>query len=127
MCVCVRVRVRVRVFELPCQLHNNHGWILTQMSLALDEPVLPDLAMTGEVTLTGRVLAIGGVKEKTIAARRSGCKVLIFPEPNRKDFNELDDATKEGLEVHYVTEYKQVFDIAFPNIKPESLDSEKLE
>src|SRR5512135_3652706 len=61
------------------------------VSMLLKKPVVRKLAMTGELTLTGRVLPIGGVKEKTIAARRSGIKNLIFPEANRKDFEELPD------------------------------------
>jgi ATP-dependent Lon protease len=69
--------------------------------------------MTGELTLTGRVLPIGGVKEKTIAARRAGLKVLIFPEANRKDFEELPEYLREGLEVHFVREYPEVHRLAF--------------
>ena len=54
------------------------------LSMILNRPVRKHLAMTGELTLTGQVLPIGGVKEKVIAARRVGCKLLIFPEANRK-------------------------------------------
>jgi len=57
--------------------------------------VRKELGMTGELTLTGRVLPIGGLKEKIIAARCAGLKVLIFPEWNRKDFDELPDYLKE--------------------------------
>jgi ATP-dependent Lon protease len=77
------------------------------------KPVRKKLGMTGELTLTGRVLPIGGLKEKTIAARRAGLKVLIFPEGNRKDFDELADYLKEGLEVHFAKEYKDVYKVAF--------------
>jgi ATP-dependent Lon protease len=77
------------------------------------KPVRKKLGMTGELTLTGRVLPIGGLKEKTIAARRAGLKVLIFPEGNRKDFDELPDYLKEGLEVHFAKEYKDVYKVAF--------------
>ena len=70
--------------------------------------------MTGELTLTGKVFPIGGLKEKTIAARRVGLKTLIFPEGNRKDFEELPDYLKEGLEVHFAKEYEDVRRIAFP-------------
>ncbi|CAL9219764.1 unnamed protein product [Arabidopsis halleri] len=87
--------------------------ITSLLSLALKKPVRKDLAMTGEVTLTGRILAIGGVKEKTIAARRSEVKVIIFPEANRRDFDELAENVKEGLEVHFVDEYDQIFELAF--------------
>jgi ATP-dependent Lon protease len=69
--------------------------------------------MTGELTLTGQVLPIGGVKEKVIAARRAGCKLLIFPEANRKDFDELPDYLKAGLRVHYAERYEDVYKHAF--------------
>uniref|UniRef100_A0A0E0CZH5 Lon protease homolog n=1 Tax=Oryza meridionalis TaxID=40149 RepID=A0A0E0CZH5_9ORYZ len=63
--------------------------VTSMLSLAMGKLVKKDLAMTGEVTLTGRILPIGGVKEKTIAARRSGIKTIIFPAANRRDFDEL--------------------------------------
>ncbi|MBN2428940.1 MAG: endopeptidase La [Deltaproteobacteria bacterium] len=83
------------------------------ISLVRNQPVIEKLGMTGEITLTGKVLPIGGLKEKTIAARRVGLKTLIFPEGNRKDFDELPDYLKEGLEVHFAKEYKDVYKIAF--------------
>ncbi|PNW82498.1 hypothetical protein CHLRE_06g281350v5 [Chlamydomonas reinhardtii] len=82
------------------------------LSLALDRPVRPDLAMTGEVTLTGCVLPIGGVKEKVLAARRSGVKVVVFPEGNRPEYEELAEDIKQGLEPHFVSSYDQVFKLA---------------
>ncbi|KAG2430217.1 hypothetical protein HXX76_010316 [Chlamydomonas incerta] len=82
------------------------------LSLALDRPVRPDLAMTGEVTLTGCVLPIGGVKEKVLAARRSGVKVVVFPEGNRPEYEELAEDLKQGLEPHFVSSYDQVFRLA---------------
>ena len=63
----------------------------------------------GEVTLTGIVMPIGGVKEKTIAARRSGVTTILFPEGNKKDWDELSDDIKEGLEVHFVSTYDEVY------------------
>ncbi|GFO56671.1 Lon protease [Geomonas sp. Red276] len=83
------------------------------ISMMRGKAVRPKLGMTGELTLTGRVLPIGGVKEKTIAARRAGLRALIFPEANRKDFAELDDYLKEGLEVHFAEEYRDVYEVAF--------------
>lgn len=59
------------------------------LSLALDAPVDPTVAMTGEITLTGKVLRIGGLREKTVAARRAGCKTIIFPKDNMSDWLEL--------------------------------------
>ncbi|XP_025792824.1 lon protease homolog, mitochondrial-like [Panicum hallii] len=87
--------------------------VTSMLSLAMGKSVKKDLAMTGEVTLTGRVLPIGGVKEKTIAARRSGVKTIIFPSANRRDFDELASNVKEGLEVHFVDTYNEIYDIAF--------------
>ncbi|CAL9219763.1 unnamed protein product, partial [Arabidopsis halleri] len=87
--------------------------ITSFLSLAMKKLVRKDLAMTGEVTLTGRILPIGGVKEKTIAAKRSRIKTIIFPEANRRDFEELAENMKEGLEVHFVDEYEKIFDLAF--------------
>ena len=79
------------------------------LSLAMGKPVKPNLAMTGELTLTGRVLPIGGVKEKTIAARRSGVKTIIFPSGNKKDYDELSEDIREGLETHFVSTYEEVY------------------
>ncbi|KAL2468660.1 Lon protease-like protein 1 [Forsythia ovata] len=87
--------------------------ITSLLSLAMNKPVRKDLAMTGEVTLTRKILPIGGVKEKTIAARRSEVKTIIFPSANRRDFDELAQNVKEGLEVHFVDDYSQIFNLAF--------------
>lgn len=83
------------------------------LSLATGKPVKQNVAMTGEVSLIGRVLPVGGIKEKTIAAKRSGVTCIILPEENRKDFEELPKYITEGLEVHFVSNYKDVFPIAF--------------
>lgn len=87
------------------------------LSLLLKTPVRNNLGMTGELTLTGRVLPIGGLKEKLIAARRSKVNVLIFPKENQRDFDELPEYLKKGLEVHFVDYYDEVFKIAFPKLK----------
>jgi ATP-dependent Lon protease len=84
------------------------------ISLLRNQPVLQDLGMTGELTLTGKVLPIGGLKEKLIAARRSGVKVLIFPKENKRDFDELPVYIKKGMQVHFVDNYDEVFRVAFP-------------
>ncbi|KAJ2780362.1 ATP-dependent Lon protease pim1 [Coemansia javaensis] len=78
------------------------------LSLALGRPVRPDVAMTGELTLTGRVLKIGGLKEKTIAARRSGVKRIVFPRANIADWEELPANVKEGIEGCPVDHYEQI-------------------
>lgn len=87
------------------------------LSLLTNSPVLDNLGMTGELTLTGRILPIGGVKEKLIAARRSGLKTIIFPKDNIRDYDELSDDIKKGLMMYFVEHYDQVFSIAFPELE----------
>jgi len=89
------------------------------LSLVLDEPVVEDLGMTGELTLTGRILPIGGMKEKVVAARRSGLTQVIFPKENERDFEELPEYLKEGLTFHFADHYDEVFKIAFPDFANE--------
>ncbi|KAJ1059817.1 hypothetical protein K5549_004255 [Capra hircus] len=91
------------------------------LSLALDRPVRQNLAMTGEVSLTGKVLPVGGIKEKTIAAKRAGVTCIVLPAENKKDFYDLAAFITEGLEVHFVEHYREIFDIAFPEERAEAL------
>jgi len=72
--------------------------------------------MTGEISLNGKVLPIGGVKEKTMAASREGVKTLIFPKANEKDIKKLPANVKEGITYHFVEDYIDVFKIMFPDI-----------
>lgn len=90
--------------------------VTSLISLLTNTPILDNLGMTGELTLTGRILAIGGVKEKLIAARRSGLKILIFPKDNVRDCDELSEDLKKGLTLHFVEHYDEVFNIAFPEL-----------
>lgn len=69
--------------------------------------------MTGELSLVGKVLPVGGIKEKTIAAKRSGVKVLCLPKGNQRDFDELPDYLREDIEVHFADTYDDVFAVAF--------------
>jgi len=84
------------------------------LSLLKNQPVIEDLGMTGELTLTGKVLPIGGLKEKLIAAKRSGVKVLIFPKDNQRDYDELPAYVKKGMQVHFVQYFDEVYRVAFP-------------
>ncbi|KAH8706106.1 Lon protease C-terminal proteolytic domain-containing protein [Phaeosphaeriaceae sp. PMI808] len=86
------------------------------LSLALDTQIKEAVAMTGEITLTGKVLRIGGLREKTVAARRAGAKMVIFPQDNMSDWLELPENIKEGIEGKPVTWYSDVFKIIFPNV-----------
>jgi Lon-like ATP-dependent protease len=75
------------------------------LSLAVNKPVPDDIAMTGELSITGLVLPVGGIKEKTIAARRAGIKRLCLPEANKRDVLELPAYLKEGIEINYFSRF----------------------
>ncbi|MBD0257217.1 MAG: endopeptidase La [Cytophagales bacterium] len=92
---------------------------LALYSLAAGKPVRAELAMTGEISLTGKVLPIGGVREKTIAARRVGITEIILPEENRKDFEELPPYIRDGMTVHYADHFDDVAGVAFAVAKQE--------
>ena len=81
-------------------------------SLATRHSVIPEVAMTGEITLRGRVLPIGGLKEKTLAAKQAGIKTVILPERNQKDLVEVPDDAKEGLEFIFVDHVDEVLNRA---------------
>jgi ATP-dependent Lon protease len=83
------------------------------LSLARDQQATRSLAMTGELTLTGQVLPVGGIREKVIAARRVNIHEIILPEGNRGDAEELPDYLKEGLVIHFVERFQQVVDLVF--------------
>ena len=79
-------------------------------SAIVNVPVRADVAMTGEITLRGRVLPIGGLKEKTLAAKNAGIKRILVPVKNMKDIEEIEEEIKEGLEIIYVENMSQVLD-----------------
>jgi ATP-dependent Lon protease len=83
------------------------------LSLARKERIKRRLAMTGELTLTGQVLAVGGIREKVIAARRSNIMELILPTANKKDFEELPDYLRQDINVHFARTFRDVFHYVF--------------
>jgi ATP-dependent Lon protease len=83
-------------------------------SLLTDTPVQPDLAMTGEITLRGKVLPVGGIRQKVLAAHRAGIKTVILPKRNEKDLEELPQNVREALRFEFVEEISQVLEIALP-------------
>ena len=83
------------------------------VSMASGRQIKRPLAMTGELTLTGDVLPVGGIKEKIIAARRVGIKEIILPHGCSSDFKKLPEHIKEGIEFHFVKKYKEVYKIVF--------------
>ncbi len=95
------------------------------ISALTDIPVRQDVAMTGEITLRGRVLPIGGLKEKTMAAYRVGVKTVIIPEDNVPDLYEVDPVVKEAVEFRSVTHIGEVLDIALAKGKKPKKSSKK--
>ena len=83
------------------------------LSLARDTPIRRNLAMTGELSLRGKVLPVGGIKEKVIAAKRAGVKTVILPADNRKDWDDLTDLIKADVDIHFAENYDEVYKIAF--------------
>jgi ATP-dependent Lon protease len=89
-------------------------------------PVRPDVAMTGEITLRGRVLPIGGLKEKLLAAQRGGIKTVLIPEENAKDLVEINESIKKGLEIIPVSRMDEVLPKALVRaLTPIEWDEEK--
>ncbi len=82
------------------------------LSAVIEKPVRADVAMTGEITLRGRILPIGGLKEKLLAAKNAGMKTVCIPAKNEKDLDEISDEIKKGLEIVPVDKLEQVLDIA---------------
>lgn len=83
------------------------------LSLFRGKIIVPHLAMTGELSLTGKVLAIGGLKEKTVAAKRNGAKRIIMPKQNIRDLDEIPDIVRKGLTFHPVERFEEVVELVF--------------
>jgi ATP-dependent Lon protease len=81
-------------------------------SLLTQRLVRSDLAMTGEISLRGRILRVGGIKEKVLAAARSGLKQLILPEGNKNDWSEVPDEVRKKMKVHFVTHVSELIGLA---------------
>jgi ATP-dependent Lon protease len=91
------------------------GMVTSVVSVLTGNPVRKDVAMTGEVTLRGRVLAIGGLKEKLLAALRGGVKTVLIPQENEKDLEEIPDNVKRGMEIIPVSHVDEVLSHALVN------------
>ena len=99
-------------------------------SLLTDTPVRPLTAMTGEITLSGNVLPVGGIKEKFLAARRAGVQTIILPAENRQDVDEdLTPELTEGVAIHYASRIEDVLAVALPLLKarPDTLPGAEVE
>jgi ATP-dependent Lon protease len=100
--------------------------MLTALASAfMKKKVKPFLAMTGEITLRGKVLPVGGIKEKILAAKRAGIKEVILCEDNRKDIEEIKQEYLQGLKFHYVREMTEVVKIALNSAAPKAKSAPK--
>jgi ATP-dependent Lon protease len=96
-------------------------------SLATNRPVRHDVAMTGEITLTGRVLPVGGIKEKVLAAKEAGITEIILPAQNEKDLSEIPEHIRNALRFHFVENMDEVLELALlpaPEVEVVSVGSE---
>ncbi len=76
--------------------------VISLASLFTGRPVRPDVAVTGEITLRGKILPVGGIKEKVLAAKRAGIQRVVLPEKNRRDVDEIEEGLLDGLQLEYV-------------------------
>ena len=137
------VRSRSQVLGIPADYHEKHdvhihvpegatpkdgpsagvAMCTALVSVLTGIPVRADVAMTGEITLRGEVLPIGGLKEKLLAARRGGIKTVIIPKENERDLKEVPDNIKEHLNIKAVKWIDEVLSIALESM-PEPLSDE---
>ena len=137
------VRSRSQVLGIPANYHEKHdvhihvpegatpkdgpsagiAMCTALVSVLTEIPVRADVAMTGEITLRGEVLPIGGLKEKLLAARRGGIKTVVIPKENERDLKEIPDNIKEHLEIRAVKWIDEVLSIALESV-PEPLSDE---
>jgi ATP-dependent Lon protease len=82
-----------------------------------EQPIRPHLAMTGEITLSGLVLPVGGIKEKVLAAHRAGMTHLILPKDNEADLDKLPDSVRKELVITLVERLEEVIDVAIPGLR----------
>jgi ATP-dependent Lon protease len=87
------------------------------VSLLTDRPIRPDLGMTGEITLRGQILPVGGIKEKMLAAHRAGLKTIILPKQNEPDLDDLPKEVRDEIKFHLVEQMEDVIKIAIPKKK----------
>lgn len=109
----VDIHIHVPSGAIPKDGPSAGVTILTALtSLMTSIPVNPEIAMTGEITLRGTVLPVGGIKEKVLAALRAGIKQIILPEQNRKDLEDIPEHVKESLTFHFVNTTAEVLNLA---------------
>ncbi len=87
--------------------------LISLLSLLINKPIPSHLAMTGEITLRGKVLPVGGIKEKVLAAKQAGITDVILPDKNENDLQDLSETAKKALKFHFVGEIKDLIDVVF--------------
>ena len=119
----VKTEMTAAAMVIPADGPSAGITIATAMiSVFLNRPVRRAVAMTGEITLRGNVLPIGGLKEKMLAARRAGITVVLVPKLNKKDVEEIAPHLKRGLEIHLVDEVDEVLRLALiPPLEPRTV------
>ena len=90
-----------------------------------EEPIRPHLAMTGEITLSGLVLPVGGIKEKVLAAHRAGMKHLILPKDNEADLDKVPDSVRKELSITLVERLEEVIAVAIPTLRISKTEDRK--
>ncbi|RMF83751.1 MAG: endopeptidase La, partial [Nitrospinota bacterium] len=107
------IHIHVPAGAIPKDGPSAGVTLLTALvSLLTGRPVRNDVAMTGEITLRGLVLPVGGIKEKVLAAKRAGIRVVILPEKNRKDLEDIPEEIRKDLEFHFVHHVDEVIRLA---------------
>jgi ATP-dependent Lon protease len=107
------IHVHVPAGAIPKDGPSAGVTMLTALvSLMTHQKIKKDLAMTGEITLRGQVLPVGGIKEKVLAAHRAGINTLILPKWNEKDLEDIPDKVKKEITFHFVDKMRKVLDIA---------------
>ncbi|NMB60478.1 MAG: endopeptidase La, partial [Chloroflexi bacterium] len=87
------------------------------VSLLTDRPIRPDLGMTGEITLRGQILPVGGIKEKMLAAHRAGLKTIILPKLNEPDLDDIPQEVRNDMKFYLVEQMEEAIKIAIPKKK----------
>jgi ATP-dependent Lon protease len=107
------LHVHVPAGSIPKDGPSAGVTILTALvSLLTDQKIRKDLAMTGEITLRGQVLPVGGIKEKVLAAHRAGIKTIIMPKANEKDLIDIPEKVRNEIAFHFVEKMMEVIKIA---------------
>jgi len=116
------VHVHVPEGAIPKDGPSAGVTMITSLASAFTQrKVRPNLAMTGEITLRGKVLPVGGIKEKILAAKRAGIKDIIISKENRKDVEEIKEIYRADLTFHYIDNILQVLELALMKEKVQSL------